>query len=113
MLFRSTDTPILQSYQLKSIPGTKRQRLIQYPLSCFDIEMDRFNSEFGYTGRAVDMINQLESLEAAGDFVSITDYRINETFSGIIEEVRFVNESSPDKTNSGYGGTLFVTVRKL
>jgi hypothetical protein len=108
-----TDTPILQSYQLKSLPATKRQRLINYPLSCFDIEMDKFNSQFGYTGRAGEALLELESLESTGDFVTVTDYRINETFSGIIEQVRFVNESSPDKTNSGYGGTVFVTVRKL
>jgi len=108
-----TDTPILQSYQLKSLPATKRQRLINYPLSCFDIEMDKFNSQFGYTGRAGETLLELETLESNGDFVTVTDYRINETFSGIIEQVRFVNESSPDKTNSGYGGTVFVTVRKL
>lgn len=108
-----TDTPILQSYQLKSLPATKRQRLINYPLSCFDIEMDKFGSQFGYTGRAGEALLELESLESTGDFVTITDYRINETFSGIIEQVRFINESSPDKTNSGYGGTVIVTVRKL
>jgi hypothetical protein len=108
-----TDTPILQSYQLKSIPGTRRQRLISYPLSCFDVEMDKFNSQYGYQGRASDMLSKLESLESMGDFVSITDYRINETYNGIIEEVRFVNESSADKTNSGYGGTVIVTVRKF
>lgn len=103
----------MQSYQVKAIPGTKRQRIIQYPLSCFNIEMDRFNSSFGYETRASDTVKALELLEETGDFVSITDYRIGETYSGIIEEVRFNNESSPDKTNSGFGGTLTVTVRKL
>ena len=106
-------SPVLQSYQVKAIPGTKRQRIIQYPLSCFNIEMDRFNSSFGYETRASDTVKALELLEETGDFVSITDYRIGETYSGIIEEVRFNNESSPDKTNSGFGGTLTVTVRKL
>ena len=105
--------PILQSYQLKAIPGSKRQRLIQYPLSCFDRELDRFNSDFGYTGRAYDLLTQLEELESNGDFVSITDYRTNEAYSGIIEEVRFTNESSPDKDNNGFGGTLIITVRKI
>lgn len=105
--------PILQSYQLKAIPGSKRQRLIQYPLSCFDRELDRFNSDFGYTGRSYDLLTQLEELESNGDFVSITDYRTNEAYSGIIEEVRFTNESSPDKDNNGFGGTLIITVRKI
>ena len=108
-----TTLPILQSYQVKAIPGSKRQRLVQYPLSCFDVEMDRFNSQFGYKGRAYEVLEALENLEANGDFVLITDYRTGETFNGIIEEVRFTNESSPDKDNSGHGGIAVVTVRKI
>jgi hypothetical protein len=108
-----TNYPVLQSYQLKSIPGSPRQRLYQYPLSCFDIEMDKYNVEFGYSGRAYESIETLEELETTGDFVSVKDYRTNESYQGVIEEVRFINESSPDKDSNGFGGLLLVTVRKL
>lgn len=108
-----TDYPVLQSYQLKSVPGVPRQRLYQYPLSCFDIEMDKYNMQFGYSGRAYDVIKTLEELETTGDFVSVKDYRTNEVYQGVIEEVRFANESSPDKDSNGFGGLLLVTVRKL
>jgi hypothetical protein len=108
-----TNYPVLQSYQLKSIPGVPRQRMYQYPLSCFDIEMDKYNAQFGYKGRAYDVIQTLEELEVRGDFVTIKDYRTEESFQGVIEEVRFTNESSPDKDSNGFGGLLLVTVRKL
>ena len=108
-----TDYPVLQSYQLKAIPAVKRQRLFQFPLSCYDNEMDKYNSVFGYKGRASEVIQRLEELEEIGDWVQIRDYRTDEFFQGIIEEVRFINESSPDKDNNGFGGTLLVTVRKL
>jgi hypothetical protein len=108
-----TDYPILQSYQLKSIPGVPRQRLYQYPLSCFDIEMDKYNAQFGYKGRAYNLIQTLEQLEISGDFVTVKDYRTEESYQGVIEEVRFTNESSPDKDSNGFGGLLLVTVRKL
>jgi hypothetical protein len=108
-----TDYPVLQSYQLKSVPGVPRQRMYQYPLSCFDHEMDKYNSQFGYRGRAYEVIEKLEQLESAGDFVNIKDFRTNELFQGVIEEVRFTNESSPDKDSNGFGGLLLVTVRKL
>ena len=108
-----TDYPVLQSYQLKAIPGVPRQRMYQYPLSCYDIEMDKYNSQFGYVGRAYDVIERLEDLEVLGDFVAIKDFRTNELFQGVIEEVRFTNESSPDKDSNGFGGLLLVTVRKL
>jgi hypothetical protein len=105
--------PVLEAYQIKATPATRRQRMYQYPLSCYDNEMDKFSSVFGYTGRAMEYIQRLESIEETGKFVSVTDYRTGEQFNGVIEEVRFTNESSPDKNNSGFGGLLLVTVRKL
>ena len=45
--------------------------------------------------------------------MSNKDYRTNDSYQGIIEEVRFINESSPDKNESGFGGLLLVTVRKM
>jgi hypothetical protein len=108
-----TDYPVLQSYQLKAIPGVPRQRMYQYPLSCYDIEMDKYNSQFGYKGRTYDVIQTLEELETTGDFVTVRDYRTDELYQGVIEEVRFTNESSPDKDSNGFGGLLLVTVRKL
>jgi hypothetical protein len=107
------DLPVLEAYQIKSTPATRRQRLYQYPLSCYDNEMDRFNSIFGYDGRAMEFIQRIESIEETGKFVKVTDYRTGEQYEGVIEEVRFSNESSPDKNSSGFGGLLLVTVRKL
>ena len=107
------DLPILEAYQIKSTPATRRQRLYQYPLSCYDNEMDRYNSIFGYDGRAMEFIQRIEAIEETGKFVNVTDYRTGEQYQGVIEEVRFSNESSPDKNSSGFGGLLLVTVRKL
>jgi hypothetical protein len=108
-----TDYPVLQSYQLKSIPGVPRQRIYQYPLSCFDTEMDKYNVQFGYIGRAWELLQTLEELELSGDFVTVHDYRTDESYQGVIEEVKFSSESSPDKDSNGFGGLLLVTVRKL
>ena len=107
------DLPVLEAYQIKATPATRRQRMYQYPLSCYDKEMDRFNSVFGYKGRAMEYIQRLESIEETGKFVHVTDYRTGEQYDGVIEEIRFKNESSPDKDESGFGGLLTVTVRKL
>jgi len=107
------DLPIMEAYQVKSTPAIRRQRMYQYPLSCYDNEMDKFNSVFGYTGRAMEYIQRIEAIEETGKFVNVTDYRTGEQYAGVIEEVRFTNESSPDKNNSGFGGLLLVTVRKL
>jgi hypothetical protein len=107
------DLPIMEAYQVKAVPAARRQRMYQFPLSCYDTEMDRFSAVFGYKGRAMEYIQRLESIEQTGKFVSVTDYRTGEQFEGVIEEVRFTNESSPDKDSNGFGGLLLVTVRKL
>jgi hypothetical protein len=107
------DLPVMEAYQIKAVPAARRQRMYQYPLSCYDTEMDKFNSVFGYTGRAMEYIQRLEFIEQTGKFVDVTDYRTGESFQGVIEEVRFTNESSPDKDNNGFGGLLLVLVRKL
>lgn len=107
------ELPILEAYQIKAVPAARRQRMYQYPLSCFDTEMDRFSSVFGYKGRAMEYIQRLEAIEETGKFVTVTDYRTGEQYQGVIEEVRFTNESSPDKDNNGFGGLLLVLVRKL
>ena len=112
-LTEDQDVPVLEAYQIKATPASRRQRLYQYPLSCYDHEMDKFNSLFGYTGRAMEFVQRIEAIEETGKFVHITDYRTGEQYDGVIEEVRFTNESSPDKDNNGFGGLLLVTVRKM
>jgi hypothetical protein len=107
------ELPVMEAYQIKSTPATRRQRMYQYPLSCYDNEMDKFSAVFGYTGRAMEYIQRIEAIEETGKFVNVTDYRTGEQYQGVIEEVRFTNESSPDKNNNGFGGLLLVTVRKL
>ena len=111
----NTDTslPILRAWQTKAIPAVRRQRMIQVPLSCFDFESDRYNISFGWENRALELIQRLEQLEETGKFVTVTDYRMDETFIGVIEQVEFSNETSPDRNSSGFGGLLTLTIRKI
>lgn len=109
----STKGPILNSYQVKGLPATRKQRLIQYNLYCFDNEKDRNNVQVGYKGRAYERINLFENLEAAGDTVRVYDFRVNESFLALIEECSFTGTTAPDRGFSGFGGILTVTVRKL
>lgn len=100
-------------YQVKALPTTPRQRLIQYPLYCYDTEMDRFNNRIGYEGQAVDKLAAIESLESVGNLVTVEDNRSGETYSGLIEEIAYTGTTPPDRKFSGNGGMLIVTVRKI
>ena len=109
----NTQGPLFTGYQLKSLPSVPRQRLIQYPLACFDRESDKFGVEVGYEGRAYDRMIELESIESNGDTIRIDDFRTGESFIGIIEELDFINRTPSDKRFSGFGGLLVATIRSV
>jgi hypothetical protein len=48
----STKGSIFSGYQLKSLPAVSRQRLITYPLACYDREKDSFGNQVGHEGAA-------------------------------------------------------------
>ncbi len=109
----ATKGPLFTGYQIKSLPAIPRQRLIQYPLFCFDHESDKFGNEVGYEGSAYTRLTSLESVENAGDTIKVEDFRTGESFIGLIEEMDFINKTPEDKRFSGYGGYLVVTIRTV
>jgi hypothetical protein len=112
----TTDTskgPLFTGYQIKALPAIPRQRLIQYPLSCFDHESDHFGVEVGYEGAAYFRMSQLENIENVGDTIRVEDFRTGESYIGLIEELEFRNATPSDKRFTGYGGLLLVTIRTV
>jgi hypothetical protein len=116
MIRSSTDAskgPLFTGYQLKSLPAVPRQRLIQYPVFCYDHESDKFGNEIGFEGSAYQRMSQLEGIENVGDTIRVQDFRTGESYLGIIEEMDFMNKTPEDKRFSGFGGTLLVTIRTI
>lgn len=105
--------PELNGYQLKSLPAVPRQRLFQYPLACYDREMDSFGVQIGYENSAYEKLIALETTESAGDTIQIEDFRTGETYLGIIEQMQFINRTPSDKRFSGFGGILLLTIRTI
>jgi hypothetical protein len=108
-----TKGPLFTGYQLKSLPAVPRQRLIQYPVFCYDHESDKFGNEVGYESSAYERMSQLEAIENVGDTIRVQDFRTGESYLGIIEEMDFINRTPSDKRFTGYGGLLLVTIRSL
>ena len=118
--FNRSDTqaslgPVFTGYQLKVLPAVPRQRLIQYPCSLFDSESDRYGNKAGYDGAAYDRLKAIEAIESNGDTIVIQDFRpaTSETFTGIIEEIDFINKTPTDKRYSGFGGLCLITIRTI
>jgi len=109
----STKSPTFKGYQLKAVPATPRTRIISIPLMNFDSETDKYNSTLGYEGRAIERLAALENAESGGDVVTFQDFRTGEIRQCLIEEVKFINTSPPDKRFTGYGGIINLTIRTV
>lgn len=105
--------PIFKGYQSKALFATERQRVIQFPVWCFDVETDRNNVRSGYVGRAWERIQELESIEKLGDIINVQDFTTGERVQAIIEKTNFVRKSPPSGGFDGFGGMLLITVKTV
>jgi hypothetical protein len=117
ILFRdgtdNTKGPLFQGYQIKATIATPRQRVMRFPVFCYDVETDRYNVLVGYEGRAFDRLAQLESIEETGDVVTFQDLTTGESRQCVIEQISFTRLTPPDRGFSGYGGVIDITIRTV
>ena len=117
ILYRDATTsslgPVFKGYQAKATIATPRQRVIQFPVYCFDVETDRFNTVVGYEGRAFERIQRLEDIEESGDVLTWQDLSTGESRQAVIEKVSFTRMTPPDKRFDGFGGVLIIQVRTV
>ena len=108
-----TTGPTFRGYQVKSTIATPRVRAIKFPVYCFDIETDRYNSVTGYEGRAFDRIRLLEDLERTGDVLTWQDLTTGESQQAVIEQISFTRMTPPDRRFDGFGGIIEITIRTV
>jgi len=109
----NTKGPVFKGYQAKATIATPRQRVIRFPVYCFDVETDKYNVLNGYEGRAFDRIGQLESIEENGDVVTWQDLTTGESRQCVIEQITFNRMTPPDRGFTGYGGLITITIRTV
>jgi hypothetical protein len=105
--------PIFKGYQAKSTIATPRVRVIQFPVYCFDIETDRYNTIVGYEGRAFDRIRLLEEIEKTGDVITWQDLTTSESLQAVIENISFTRMTPPDRRFDGFGGIIEIMIRTV
>jgi hypothetical protein len=105
--------PVFKGYQAKATIATPRQRVMRFPVYCFDVETDRYNVQTGYEGRAFDKIQLLEDVEESGDVITFQDLGTGETRQAVIEQITFTRMTPPDKRFDGFGGVLEITIRTV
>ena len=109
----ATKGPVMKGYQAKATIATPRQRVMKFPVYCYDVETDRYNVQIGYEGRAFDRIGQLEAVEENGDVVTWQDLTTGESRQAVIEQISFTRLTPPDRGFTGYGGVIDITIRTV
>ena len=112
----ATDTtkgPIFKGYQAKATIATPRQRVMRFPVYCFDTETDRYNVVSGYEGKALARLQLLEGVEENGDVVTWQDLTTGESRQVVIEQISFMRMTPPDKRFDGFGGVIEITIRTV
>jgi hypothetical protein len=109
----STKGPIFKGYQAKATIATPRQRVIRFPVFCYDVETDKYNVMLGYEGRAKERIQELENIEQNGDVVTWQDLQTGESRQVVIEQITFTRQTPPDRGFSGYGGIIDILIRTV
>ena len=109
----NTKGPTFQGYQAKATIATPRQRVMRFPVYCFDVETDRYNVLVGYEGRAFERLSTLETIEENGDVVTWQDLTTGESRQAVIEQIQFTRLTPPDRGFSGYGGVIEITIRTV
>jgi hypothetical protein len=105
--------PTFKGYQAKATIATPRQRVMRFPVYCFDIETDRYNVVSGYEGKALARLQLLENVEENGDVVTWQDLTTGESRQVVIEQISFTRMTPPDKRFDGFGGVIEITIRTV
>lgn len=105
--------PVLLGYQLRAVPAPRRQRLIRVPLLLEDVEQRSPARATGRTGSAWTRLLALEDMEVGGSVYTYQDFRTGERGLCVIESVEFTNTTPPGPQDSGFGGVVSLTLRKI
>ena len=105
--------PVFEGWQSKATIATPRQRIIQFPVFCYDVETDRYNVTVGYEGRADARLRALESVEENGDVVIWQDLSTGESRQCVIEQITYSRMTPPDKRFDGQGGVIEIRIRTV
>lgn len=104
--------PEMWGYQLKALPGSPRQRIIQLPLMVFDFETGAGGSRRGFAGSATKRLSAIEDLERLGNSVILQDFADKSATSCVIEQISF-RQTQPPPIASGFGGIITLTLRTI
>jgi hypothetical protein len=109
----ATTGPVVNGWQLKAMPGSPRQRIIEVPLLNFDFETTQQGAPVGTEGRAYGRLAAFEQLALRGDAVSFQDLAGGGSTLVVIDDFKFEQKAAPGLNDTTTGGVLYVQLRTI
>jgi hypothetical protein len=103
----------LDSWQIKALPGTLKQRVIVRQFLCFNAEKDKSGQLISGDTSSLDRLTAVRQMCQRGDTVTLQDLVNNISDQVIIDDYDFMMMAPPGPNGENYGGYLTVTMRTV
>lgn len=116
VLGRGADTTkgaILNGWQIKALPGSIRQRMIQHTFLLFDEEADKGYQRVGTDGYARSRFEAFKQLARAGDVVVFQELQEDLSSLVVIDDWKYTQLGPPGPGGAVLGGYLTVVLRTV
>jgi hypothetical protein len=108
-----TTGAILNGWQIKALPGSIRQRMINHTFLLFDEEMDKGGQRVGTDGYARERFEDFKALARAGDVVTFQELYEGISTQVVIDDWKFTQDAPPGPGGGTLGGNLTVVLRTV
>lgn len=104
---------VMNGWQVKALPGSIRQRIIQHTFLLFDEETDKGGQRNGYDGYALDRLNAFREIARKGDVVLFQELQDNTSTLVIVDDWKYTQLSPPGADRASLGGYLTAILRTV
>lgn len=104
---------VLDSWQIKALPGTLKQRMITRNFLCFNSEQDRTGQTIGGDTYSLERLTAIRQMCQRGDTVTLQDLANNISDQVVIDDYQFTMMAPPGPNLENYGGYLTVMMRTV
>jgi hypothetical protein len=109
----STVGAVMNGWQVKALPGSIRQRIINHTFLLFNAETDKGGVRNGYDTYARDRFENFKELARKGDVVIFQELEENISTLVVIDDWKFTQLSPPGEDRDPLGGYLTVSLRTV
>lgn len=109
-LTNTSQAAVLNGWQVKALPGSIRQRIVQQTFLLMDHESDKGGQRTGYNGYARDRFEAFKELARKGDVVMFQELSESIATLVVIDDWKYNQLGPPGPNEEALGGYLTVTL---